>query len=64
MKANIVNIVLFSDHTWFVADDYKQAVEFFDKYKWNESMLKKLDVKKYAFFITTSKTKYFDEKVR
>jgi len=64
VKANIVNIVLFSDHTWFVADDYKQAVEFFDGHKWNESILGKLGVKKYALFITTSNSVYFDEKIR
>ena len=64
MKTNIISIVLFSDHTWFVVDDYKQAVEFFDKYKWNESMLRKLGVKKYALFITASNSVYFNEKVR
>lgn len=64
MKVNIINIVLFSDHTWFVVDDYKQAVEFFDRHKWDENVLRNLSVKKYAFFITVSNTKYFDDKVR
>ena len=58
------NIVLFSDHTWFVVDDYKQAVKFFDEHNWNESVLGKLGAKKYALFITASNSVYFNEKVR
>ena len=57
------NFILFSDHVWYLVDDFNQAKEFFKVQKWKENVLNNLQCNKYAFFITSTNSVYMDERM-